>query len=124
MQVSFPGGVLVGGRLLIIVTACIVRFTTPVRSPNLILVLVLELGKTVKEAVKNQGMLGWQYNTVGVSDAITMGGEGLCLPSLQESQLTPTRHEILASNKRNHRRQHRNCHLRSGLGTDSPFNLG
>lgn len=22
-------------------------------------------------------MLGWQYNTVGVSDGITMGGEGM-----------------------------------------------
>jgi len=30
----------------------------------------------VKDAVQKQGMLGWQYNTVGVSDAITMGGEG------------------------------------------------
>lgn len=38
--------------------------------------IVLDLGKTVKEAVKKQGMLAWQYNTVGVSDAITMGGEG------------------------------------------------
>jgi hypothetical protein len=24
-------------------------------------------------------MLAWQYNTVGVSDGITMGGEGLSL---------------------------------------------
>jgi dihydroxy-acid dehydratase len=38
---------------------------------------VLNLGKLVKEAVEKQGMLGWQYNTVGVSDGITMGGEGL-----------------------------------------------
>ena len=37
---------------------------------------VLEFGKIVKRAVEKQGMLGWQYNTVGVSDAITMGGEG------------------------------------------------
>jgi dihydroxyacid dehydratase/phosphogluconate dehydratase len=37
---------------------------------------VLDLAKTVKDAVKKQGMLGWQYNTIGVSDAITMGGEG------------------------------------------------
>ncbi|MCJ1272895.1 hypothetical protein MMC21_000684 [Puttea exsequens] len=38
--------------------------------------LVLDLGKTVKDAVKKQEMLAWQYNTIGVSDAITMGGEG------------------------------------------------
>lgn len=37
---------------------------------------LLDLGKTVKKAVQAQGMLGWQYNTIGVSDAITMGGEG------------------------------------------------
>ena len=37
---------------------------------------VLDLGKTVKDAVTKQGMLAWQYNTIGVSDAITMGGEG------------------------------------------------
>ena len=30
----------------------------------------------MKDAVQKQGMLGWQYNTVGVSDAITMGSEG------------------------------------------------
>ncbi|KAF2458408.1 dihydroxy-acid/6-phosphogluconate dehydratase [Lineolata rhizophorae] len=38
---------------------------------------LLDLGKTVKDAIKKQGMLAWQYNTVGVSDAITMGGEGM-----------------------------------------------
>ncbi|EON69866.1 dihydroxy-acid dehydratase [Coniosporium apollinis CBS 100218] len=37
----------------------------------------MDLGKTVKDAVKKQGMLAWQYNTIGVSDAITMGGEGM-----------------------------------------------
>ena len=30
----------------------------------------------MKTAVQKQGMLGWQFNTIGVSDAITMGGEG------------------------------------------------
>lgn len=39
-------------------------------------ITVLDLGKAVKDAVKKQGMLPWQYNTIGVSDAITMGGEG------------------------------------------------
>lgn len=38
--------------------------------------LVLDFGKIVKKAVEKQGMLAWQFNTVGVSDAITMGGEG------------------------------------------------
>ncbi|OHE96550.1 dihydroxy-acid dehydratase [Colletotrichum orchidophilum] len=38
---------------------------------------LLEFGKIVKKAVEKQGMLGWQFNTVGVSDAITMGGEGM-----------------------------------------------
>lgn len=40
----------------------------------------MDLGKTVKDAVKKQGMLAWQYNTIGVSDAITMGGEGSYTP--------------------------------------------
>ncbi|KAI5919022.1 dihydroxy-acid/6-phosphogluconate dehydratase [Camillea tinctor] len=38
---------------------------------------LLELGKIVKKAVDKQNMLSWQYNAVGVSDAITMGGEGM-----------------------------------------------
>lgn len=37
---------------------------------------VYELGRTVKQAVEKDNMLAWQYNTIGVSDAITMGGEG------------------------------------------------
>ncbi|KAI9710893.1 MAG: hypothetical protein M1828_002004 [Chrysothrix sp. TS-e1954] len=47
---------------------------------------LLDLGKAVKDAVTKQGMLGWQYNTVGVSDAITMGGEGMRF-SLQTREL-------------------------------------
>ncbi|KAI2636567.1 dihydroxy-acid dehydratase [Hypomontagnella submonticulosa] len=38
---------------------------------------LLEFGKIVKRAVEKQKMLAWQYNAVGVSDAITMGGEGM-----------------------------------------------
>ncbi|KAI9755773.1 MAG: Metallothionein expression activator [Chaenotheca gracillima] len=38
---------------------------------------LLDLGKTVKDAVQKNGMIGWQFNTIGVSDAITMGGEGM-----------------------------------------------
>ncbi len=37
---------------------------------------VLDLAKIVKGAVQKQGMLSWQYNTIGISDGITMGGEG------------------------------------------------
>ncbi|KAG6002810.1 hypothetical protein E4U21_002767, partial [Claviceps maximensis] len=48
---------------------------------------VLEFGKIVKQAVEKDGdMLGWQFNTVGVSDAITMGGEGMRF-SLQTREL-------------------------------------
>ncbi|KPI44614.1 Dihydroxy-acid dehydratase [Cyphellophora attinorum] len=37
-----------------------------------------DLGKEVKRNVERNGdMLGWQYNTVGVSDAITMGNQGM-----------------------------------------------
>ncbi|KAL9092355.1 MAG: hypothetical protein Q9159_000863 [Coniocarpon cinnabarinum] len=39
--------------------------------------IVLDLAKTVKSSVEKQAMLGWQYNTIGVSDGITMGGEGM-----------------------------------------------
>jgi len=38
---------------------------------------LLDLGKTVKDAVLKRDMLAWQYNTIGVSDAITMGNEGM-----------------------------------------------
>ncbi|GAB1321026.1 dihydroxy-acid dehydratase [Madurella fahalii] len=38
---------------------------------------LLDLGNVVKKAVQQQKMLAWQYNTIGVSDGITMGGEGM-----------------------------------------------
>ncbi|KAG4441251.1 hypothetical protein IFR05_003242 [Cadophora sp. M221] len=44
-----------------------------------------DLGKLVKDAVQKQGMLGWQFNTI-VSDAITMGGEGMRF-SLQSREI-------------------------------------
>jgi dihydroxyacid dehydratase/phosphogluconate dehydratase len=49
--------------------------------------LVLEFGQIVKGAVEREGMLGWQYNTVGVSDAITMGGEGITKAHHRETPL-------------------------------------
>jgi hypothetical protein len=48
----------------------------PVTGTKLIYILVLEFGKIVKKGIEKQKMLAWQYNAVGVSDAITMGGEG------------------------------------------------
>jgi dihydroxyacid dehydratase/phosphogluconate dehydratase len=39
--------------------------------------IVLDLGKEIKKHVQNDNMLAWQYNTIGVSDGITMGGEGM-----------------------------------------------
>ncbi|KAL1963715.1 hypothetical protein VTN77DRAFT_7919 [Rasamsonia byssochlamydoides] len=47
---------------------------------------LLDLAKTVKKAVQDKGLIGWQYNTVGVSDAITMGSEGMRF-SLQTREL-------------------------------------
>ncbi|KAJ0360656.1 hypothetical protein COL154_007405 [Colletotrichum chrysophilum] len=48
---------------------------------------LLEFGRIVKKAVEKQGMLGWQFNTVGVSDAITMGGEA---PATRPAAPSPT----------------------------------
>ena len=55
---------------------------------------MLDLGKTVKNSIQKHGMLAWQYNTIGVSDAITMGGEGMTLKvficTVPISVLTPS----------------------------------
>lgn len=37
---------------------------------------VMELGKIVKKSVEKENMLAWQFNTIGVSDAVTMGSDG------------------------------------------------
>jgi dihydroxy-acid dehydratase len=37
---------------------------------------VLGLGKTIKDSVAAEGFLAWQFNTIGVSDGITMGHQG------------------------------------------------
>ncbi|KAM0328012.1 hypothetical protein ACHAQA_005411 [Verticillium albo-atrum] len=47
---------------------------------------LLDLGRTTKQAVEKQGFIGWQYNTAGVSDAITMGTEGMRF-SLQSREI-------------------------------------
>ncbi|KAA8913426.1 hypothetical protein FN846DRAFT_1018835, partial [Sphaerosporella brunnea] len=38
---------------------------------------LLQLGRTVKEGLEKNDMIGWQFNTIGVSDAITMGNQGM-----------------------------------------------
>ncbi|KAL4922710.1 dihydroxy-acid/6-phosphogluconate dehydratase [Aspergillus aurantiobrunneus] len=38
---------------------------------------LLDLATTTKKAISDRGMIGWQYNTIGVSDAIAMGSEGM-----------------------------------------------
>jgi dihydroxyacid dehydratase/phosphogluconate dehydratase len=53
------------------------------------------LGKAVKEAVQKQGMIAWQYSTIGVSDGITMGNEGTA--SLPSSILRVTNHLTIVS---------------------------
>ncbi|KAL1892819.1 hypothetical protein Cpir12675_004353 [Ceratocystis pirilliformis] len=47
---------------------------------------LLDLGRVVKRAVEKQDMIGWQFNTIGVSDGITMGGEGMRF-SLQSREI-------------------------------------
>ena len=38
---------------------------------------LLELNHRVKEGVEHQGLIGYQFNTIGVSDAISMGTKGM-----------------------------------------------
>lgn len=47
---------------------------------------VLDLGRTVKNSVEREGFIGWQFNTIGVSDGITMGTPGMRF-SLQSREL-------------------------------------
>lgn len=47
---------------------------------------LLALAQAVKEGVWESGMVGFRFNTVGVSDAISMGTRGMCY-SLQSRDL-------------------------------------
>ncbi|KAI4342591.1 hypothetical protein MLD38_027200 [Melastoma candidum] len=47
---------------------------------------LLKLSEAVKEGVQEAGMVGFRFNTVGVSDAISMGTRGMCF-SLQSRDL-------------------------------------
>ena len=63
---------------------------------------MLDLGKTVKDAVQKHGMLAWQYNTIGVSDAITMGNEGSLHLRFALNESDFHRDAVFASNQRDH----------------------
>lgn len=81
-------------------------------------------------------MLAWQYNTIGVSDAITMGSDGELAPRIQVYTLVdprralrcrrneadldvsllfalPSRHALLPPVPRDHRRLHRDGDVRA-----------
>lgn len=47
---------------------------------------LLKLAEAVKEGVTEAGMVGFRFNTIGVSDAISMGTRGMCY-SLQSRDL-------------------------------------
>ncbi|KAL9271683.1 Dihydroxy-acid dehydratase, chloroplastic-like protein [Drosera capensis] len=47
---------------------------------------LLKLAEAVKEGVQEVGMVGFRFNTIGVSDAISMGTRGMCY-SLQSRDL-------------------------------------
>jgi dihydroxy-acid dehydratase len=47
---------------------------------------LLKLSEAVKQGVQEAGMVGFRFNTVGVSDAVSMGTEGMCY-SLQSRDL-------------------------------------
>lgn len=47
---------------------------------------LLDLAKTVKKAIVDKGWLAWQYNSIGVSDAISMGSEGTRRSSTDSGQ--------------------------------------
>ena len=38
---------------------------------------LLDLGEEVKKGVENSGMVGMRFNTIGVSDGISMGTDGM-----------------------------------------------
>lgn len=47
---------------------------------------LLRLSEAVKQGVEQAGMVGFRFNTIGVSDAISMGTRGMCF-SLQSRDL-------------------------------------
>ncbi len=57
---------------------------------------LLDLAKKTKEGVVSAGMVGMQFNTIGVSDGISMGTEGMSF-SLQSRDIIADSIETLAS---------------------------
>lgn len=47
---------------------------------------LLDLSEVVKEGVQAAGMTGYRFNTIGVSDGISMGTDGMCY-SLQSRDI-------------------------------------
>ena len=45
-----------------------------------------DLSQIVKESVKKAGLVGYRFNTIGVSDGISMGTEGMSY-SLQSREI-------------------------------------
>jgi dihydroxyacid dehydratase/phosphogluconate dehydratase len=56
---------------------------------------LLGLGQEVKASLKNSGIIGYQFGTVGVSDGISMGTHGMCY-SLQSRDLIADQVETAA----------------------------
>lgn len=56
---------------------------------------ILGLGQRVKESLTKAGIIGYQFGTVGVSDAISMGTEGMSF-SLQSRDLIADQVETAA----------------------------
>ncbi|KAL2858591.1 dihydroxy-acid/6-phosphogluconate dehydratase [Aspergillus pseudoustus] len=57
---------------------------------------LLDLAKEIKKPVLEEGFLAWQYNTIGVSDGITMGHEGMRF-SLQSREIIADSIETVTS---------------------------
>ena len=98
-------------------------------------IIVLDLGKEVKKNCLQDDMLAWQYNTIGVSDGITMGGEGTLIPHrylfhsihgrgstrqlhsemvwFTNNSLTVLRHALLPPKPRDNSRFNRNSDVRA-----------
>jgi dihydroxy-acid dehydratase len=47
---------------------------------------LLDLANTVKTGVKENGLIGYRFNTIGVSDGISMGTDGMSY-SLQSREI-------------------------------------
>ncbi len=57
---------------------------------------LLDLAREVKKGVVGAGLIGWQFNTIGVSDGISMGTDGMSY-SLQSRDIIADSIETLAS---------------------------